>query len=78
MILSLVETHDIMLRIMCRTLLDIDKAIRRVFSIRKCMKFECICFYAVSIYKNYFKYIFYIYSRTCQLLNTLYNVYKKG
>ena len=39
MILSLVETHNIMLPITCRTLLDIDKAIRQVFSIRKCMKF---------------------------------------
>ena len=40
MILSLVNTHQIMLPLTCRTLLDIDKAIRQVFSIRKAMEFE--------------------------------------
>ena len=39
MILSLVKTYNIMLPLTCRTLLDIEKAIRQVFSIRKGMKF---------------------------------------
>ena len=39
MILSLVKTYNIMLPLTCRTLLDIDKAIRQVFSIQKGMKF---------------------------------------
>ena len=40
MILSLVNTYQIMLPLTCQTLLDIDKAIRQVFSIRKAMEFE--------------------------------------
>lgn len=39
MILSLVKTYNIMLPLTCRTLLDIEKAIRQVFAIRKGMKF---------------------------------------